>query len=44
MVEEVWVCLHGVWILAKWDSCKVGVWIGNEWFNMAQFDAYIYSY
>lgn len=44
MYDEVFVCLNGEWIQAQWDSVCVGVWIGNAWYNMGQFDAYMYSY
>jgi hypothetical protein len=41
---ETFVCLQGEWIVARWDAFFVGVWIGNHWFNMASFDAYVYEY
>jgi hypothetical protein len=41
---SVYVYHNGVWVEAQWDSCCVGVWLGNQWFNMASFDAYCYDY
>jgi hypothetical protein len=41
---SVHVYWQGTWVEAQWDSYCVGVWIGNHWYNMASFDAYVYEY
>jgi hypothetical protein len=41
--STVYVMLAGSWIVAEWDACHVGCYIGGAWFNLATFEAYSFE-